>query len=126
MDDPPRGPDGTLDPDVSEEELASEIDDPVPSFGYEHNRVVGLGGSAGSIQSLQRFFKTMSPTSGMSFVVILHLSPEHDSALSDVLQRETSMPVKQASDGEKVLPDHVYVIPPAKHLSLSDGHLRLT
>jgi len=68
----------------------------------------------------------MPPDSGMAFVIVMHLSPEYESALSQVLQTCTSMPVDQAVDGQEVRPNHVYVIPPAKHLSLADGHLRLT
>src|SRR3954466_9720431 len=105
-----------LAPDVSEEELGTQLDNVVPSAGYQMTRVVGLGGSAGSIQAMQRFFQAMPAHSDMAFVVVLHLSPEHDSALSQILQKATSMPVTQASGGEEVLPNHVYVIPPAKHL----------
>jgi two-component system, chemotaxis family, CheB/CheR fusion protein len=124
--DSPPEPGVILDPDVSEEELGSQIDDPIPTQSYEAVRVVGLGGSAGSMVALQRFFEAMPSSSGMAFVVVLHLSPDHDSVLSEILQRSTRMPVTQAQDGQRVLPDHVYVIPPAKHISLADGHLRLT
>jgi two-component system CheB/CheR fusion protein len=115
-----------LDPDVSEEELGSEIDNAIPTRSYDALRVVGLGGSAGSIVALQRFFEVMPSNSGMAFVVVLHLSPEHESMLSEILQRSTKMTVTQAEDGETVLADHVYVIPPAKHISLTNSHLRLT
>src|SRR5215207_6467545 len=123
--DPPP-PGVILDPDVSEEELGSAIDNSIPSQSYQALHVVGLGGSAGSIAALQRFFEAMPSTSGMAFVVVLHLSPEHDSLLGEILQRSTSMPVAQARDGEPVLADHVYVIPPAKHLTMTNSHLRLT
>jgi two-component system CheB/CheR fusion protein len=98
---------------------------PNAGSGALAQRVVGLGGSAGSVLALRRFFELMPADSGMSFVVILHLSPEHESVLSEVLQRVTRMPVVQATQGQAVLQNHVYVIPPAKHLSLLDGHLRL-
>ena len=116
----------TLDPDVSEEERANDLDNVVPTYGYRLTRVVGLGGSAGGIQALRSFFAVTPPRTGMAFVVVLHLAPEHESILSEVLQKATSMPVEQAKDGQRVEPDHVYVIPPGKHLSLSDGHLRLS
>src|SRR5207253_1387210 len=64
--------------------------------------------------------------SGMVFVVILHLSPAHASTLPDLLGHATSMKVKQASDGEKVHANHVYVIPPGKYLATVNGHLKLT
>ena len=122
----PLANDGALAPDAGEEELAQETDDSVPSRSHRLTRVVGLGGSAGSIHAMQRFFEAMPNDSGMAFVVIVHLSPDHESSLSDILQRSTGMPVEAATDSCKVEPDHVYVIPPGKHLSLTHGNLRLS
>jgi two-component system, chemotaxis family, CheB/CheR fusion protein len=106
--------------------MTQTYDQPLLNVGSAGGRVVGLGGSAGSVLALQRFFETMPADSGMSFVVILHLSPDHESVLSEVLQRVTRMPVMQAVDGQQVERNHVYVIPPARLLSLLDGHLSLT
>lgn len=113
-------------PDFVEQDLPEEIDNIVPSRGYNMTPMVGLGGSAGSLQALTEFFKAMPPDSGMVFVVILHLSPAHESAMAEVLSRTTDMPVVQAVDGQKVEPNHVYVIPPAKYLVTVNGHLKLT
>jgi two-component system CheB/CheR fusion protein len=115
-----------LDPDVTEEELGEQIDNIIPSRGYRAPRVVGLGGSAGSIKALQTVLGQMPCDSGMAFVVVVHLSPQHDSVLSEVLQRTTQMKVVPANDGERVLANHVYVIPPGKHLTMIDSSLRLT
>ncbi|MEO7933990.1 MAG: PAS domain S-box protein [Chthoniobacterales bacterium] len=113
-------------PDCVEQEAVDEIDNIVPSYGYQMLPMVCLGGSAGGIQALREFFEAMPAESGMVFVVILHLSPEHESTIADILQRSTKMRVKQANDGEKVEANSVYVIPPGKHLTATDGHLRLT
>lgn len=112
-------------PDLAEEESSDQIDTAAPARGYNTLPVVGLGGSAGSIEALQRFFSAMPPDSGMCFIVILHLLPEHESRLAQVLQRCTSMPVAEAQSGQRVEANHVYVIPPGKHLTMADGHLRL-
>ena len=88
--------------------------------------VVGLGGSAGSIDALKTFFSYMSKDSGLAFVVVLHLSPEYESLLAGVLQKWTVMPVIQVSEPIKVEANYVYVIPPRKHLLMADGHLILT
>jgi two-component system CheB/CheR fusion protein len=87
--------------------------------------VVGLGASAGGIRAIEKFLEHMPPDSNLAFVVILHLSPEHESNLPSLLQRKTSMPVLQVKEQIKVEPNHVYVIPPAKHLAMEDGHIRL-
>jgi two-component system CheB/CheR fusion protein len=114
-----------LRPDGGEEALADEIDDIVPSYGYRKVPVVGLGGSAGSIEALQTFFATMPPHTGLAFVVVIHLAPDHDSALTEVIQRCTRMRVVQVQDTLTVEADSIYVIPPAKLLQSDDGELKL-
>jgi two-component system CheB/CheR fusion protein len=88
--------------------------------------VVGIGASAGGIQALQEFFQRVSNDSGMAYVVILHLSPDHDSRLAEVLQITATIPVTQVTQREKIEPNHVYVIPPNQNLAITDGHLALT
>ena len=113
-------------PDLIEEIHADEIDNIVPTHGYHQMPVVGLGGSAGSIQALKTFFQALPAGGGMAYVVILHLSPDHTSTLPELLQATTAMPVRAAQDAEPLEADHVYVIPPGKHLLVVNGHLRLT
>ena len=92
-------------PDSCEEVFQDEIDNIIPTRGYQMTPMVGLGGSAGSIQALAKFFQAMPTDSGMVFVVILHLSPTHESTMADYLSRSTTMPVVQAEDGQKVEPE---------------------
>jgi len=102
-----------------------DIDNIVPTHGYNELPVVGLGGSAGSIPALTSFFRTVPANPGVAFVVVVHLSPEHDSALDDVLRRATSMPVVQVRGSTRVEAGTVYVIPPRKVLRVFDGSLQL-
>jgi two-component system CheB/CheR fusion protein len=88
--------------------------------------VVGLGGSAGSIPAFREFFRNVPADSGMAYVVILHLSPDYDSRLAEVLQGSTPIPVQQVRESVKVEPNHAYVIPPNKSLSLRNGTLLLS
>ena len=111
--------------DVVEQESGEELDNVVPTRGYRLIPTVCLGGSAGSIQALIEFFRAMPPDSGLVFVVVLHLSPEHASTLADLLSQHTAMPVVQAADAMVVEANRVYVIPPGKHLLSVDGHLKL-
>lgn len=85
--------------------------------------VVGLGASAGGIESLLRFFGNMPVDCGMAFVVILHLSPRHESNVDQIIQRVTSMPVLQVNTPVPIEKNHVYVISPAIHLEMVGGHL---
>src|SRR5688572_10716752 len=86
--------------------------------------VVGLGASAGGIKALQEFFSKMPPNSEMAFVIILHLSPEHDSNLAEIIQSQTAMSVAVVNETLKVEPNRVYVIPPNRHLEMVDGVIR--
>jgi two-component system CheB/CheR fusion protein len=87
--------------------------------------VVGLGASAGGIEALQRFFEQMPAENGMAFVVVLHLSPVHESSIAQILQTKTKMPVSQVSETVAIEKNHVYVIPPAKDLLMNDGVLQV-
>ena len=88
--------------------------------------VVGLGASAGGLQVLLGFFERMPATSGMAFVVILHLSPDHESNVAEILQRVTRMPVVQVNAPTGIEANHVYVIAPSHDLSMNDGQLVLS
>lgn len=88
--------------------------------------VVGIGASAGGIAALREFFRNVRTDSGMTYVVILHLSPQHESNLPALLQSQTFLPVTQVTEPIKIEPDHVYVIPPAKYLAMKDGTIQLT
>ena len=82
--------------------------------------VVGIGASAGGIEALQEFFREVPADSGSAYVVILHLSPDHDSQLAQVLQHTALMPVTQVTEQVTIEPNHVYVVPPNKLLRLED------
>jgi len=83
--------------------------------------IVGLGASAGGIAALQQFFLHTSAELDAAYVVILHLSPDHDSRLAEVLQGATPMPVAQVTGAVTLAPRHVYVISPSRNLK-AEGH----
>ncbi len=87
--------------------------------------VVGIGASAGGLKALLTFFENMPADCGMAFVVIMHLSPKHESNADKILQKVTRMPVLQVTKPLPIERNHVYVIPPAMDLSMNDGYLRL-
>ncbi|QEI08644.1 PAS domain S-box protein [Pigmentiphaga aceris] len=87
--------------------------------------VVGIGASAGGLTALRSFFEHMPADCGMAFVVIMHLSPKHESSVDRILQQVTAMPVMQVIEPVPVEKNHIYVIPPALDLTMNDGYLRL-
>jgi len=85
--------------------------------------LVGIGVSAGGLAALTRFFENMPAANGMSFIVILHLSPTHDSSADQLLQRATSMPVTKVTATTLIEKEHVYIIAPNSQLLMNDGYL---
>ena len=87
--------------------------------------IAALGASAGGLEALENFFRHMPPDTGIGFIVVQHLAPDHKSALSELLARHTEMRVEQARDRARVEPNHVYIIPPNAALTIEDGRLRV-
>lgn len=87
--------------------------------------IVGIGASAGGLEALQSFFEYCPDSTGMAFVIVQHLSPDYKSLMPELLSRHTSMPVTEALNDEKVLPNHIYMIPGRKNIIIEDGILKL-
>ena len=88
--------------------------------------VVGVGASAGGLEAFTEFLLATPPNTGMAFVLIVHLPPDRNSLMAEVLAKRTRMPVRQIEDGMAVEPDHVYVIRPGHTLTIGNGRLHLT
>jgi two-component system, chemotaxis family, CheB/CheR fusion protein len=88
--------------------------------------IVGIGASAGGLQALRTLFSGMPPNPGYACVVVVHLAPDHESRLVELLQPYTQMPVQQVRKTVPLKPNHVYVIPPNANLNSIDTHLRLS
>lgn len=88
--------------------------------------VVGIGASAGGLEPLKVFFDSLPQKTGTAFIVIVHLSPEHKSSMAELLQPHTSLKVIQVNEKVAINPDHVYIIPPNKILTVGDDHLELS
>ncbi|RFZ81346.1 chemotaxis protein CheR [Mucilaginibacter terrenus] len=87
--------------------------------------IVAIGGSAGAFPSFEKFFTHMPADSGMAFVIIIHLDPDHKGQVAELIQKFTSMPVVEAFDGIAVEQDKVYIIPPNKDMGIHNRKLLL-
>jgi two-component system CheB/CheR fusion protein len=89
--------------------------------------IVGIGASAGGLAAFENFFAAISDntTPGMAFVLLQHLDPNHKSMLTELIGRYTRMPVYEVKDGMVVQPNHVYVIPPNRDMTIEYGTLQL-
>ena len=87
--------------------------------------VVGIGASAGGLEAFILLLRHLPTDTGMVFVLVQHLDPARDSALSDILSRATSLSVREVTGDQPIEPNHVYVIPPNAKLTISDSVLKL-
>jgi len=94
--------------------------------GSSELTLVGVGASAGGLDALTRMFESVSDAAGLAFVIVQHLSPDHTSALAEILSKKTSLPVHQIEADETLRPGHIHVIPPGRYLSIEGDTLRLS
>ena len=66
--------------------------------------VVGIGASAGGLEALTRLLTHLPATTGMAFVLVQHLDPNHESRMCNLLSRHTVMPVEDASHWARIEP----------------------
>lgn len=92
--------------------------------GHPPAPIVAIGASAGGLEPLQAFLSNCPNDSGLAFVVMQHLPPTGDSALSEILARSTNMPVEPITDGMSVRADRVYVLQPNASLKLDSSTFR--
>jgi two-component system, chemotaxis family, CheB/CheR fusion protein len=87
--------------------------------------IVGIGASAGGLETLGVFFSQVPEGADIAFVVIQHLSPKHESMMAELLAKHTHMPVRQIDDGVKVSPGCVYLNPPNKNVAVFNRRIHL-
>jgi two-component system, chemotaxis family, CheB/CheR fusion protein len=104
--------------------LAAEPAPPVESAPFP---IVGIGASAGGLAAFEAFFSGMpaQADSGIAFVLVQHLAPDHKSMLVELVKRYTRMQVFEVEDGMRVLPNCAYIIPPNRDMALLNGTLHL-
>lgn len=114
-------------PERPKSKRAARVSSPSPTGSGTEQRplVVGIGASAGGLEAFKSFFAKMPSGSGLAFVLVQHLNPDHKSILTELIARQTTMAVSEAADGIPVRPDTVFVIPPDATLTISEGRLRV-
>jgi two-component system CheB/CheR fusion protein len=87
--------------------------------------VVGIGASAGGLNAYIDLIKNLTGDTGMAFILVPHLSAEHESHLVDILSRYTALPVAEVQQGTRPEPDHIYILPPNRRMTMRGGVLIL-
>ncbi len=109
-------------PEPNAKEMVTGITDESEKLHF----VVGVGASAGGLDSLEKLFRNMPDHTGLAFVVIQHLSPDYKSMMVELLSKYTRLAIKHAEDGMQVQPNTVYLIPPKVSLKISGRKLHLS
>jgi two-component system, chemotaxis family, CheB/CheR fusion protein len=87
--------------------------------------IVGIGASAGGLEAFTQLLAGLPLDTGMAFVLVQHLDPDHESALTHILSRATRMPVGEITHNQPLKANQVYVIPRDTNLSIVESLLKL-
>ena len=90
------------------------------------SHIIAIGASAGGLEALESLFDALPDDLGCAFVVVQHLSPDFKSMMDELLKKQTNMPTHQATEGETLLADTVYLIPAGKLMRVTDGKIYLS
>ncbi len=112
---------------TSQQDPGHTGDAPSPEPQQARFPIVGIGASAGGLAAFEAFFCGMPAGAdpGMAFVLVQHMAPDHKSMLTELVRRYTRMQTFEVTDGMKVQPDCVYIIPPNHNMALLGGVLHL-
>lgn len=88
--------------------------------------IAGVGASAGGLEALKTMLDHTPSDTGISFVIVQHLSPNHKSFMTELLSRHTEMEIIEIHDHMKVESNKVYILPPKHALTIQGHRLRLT
>ena len=83
--------------------------------------IVAIGASSGGVSALRYLAAALPETLSAAVLVVLHIGA-HRSSLPDLLNSSGPLPAKHAEDGDEVLPGHIYVAPPDRHMVAMVSH----
>ncbi len=85
------------------------------------DRLIAIGASAGGTEALRVVLEAM-PADAPAIVMTQHLPASFSTAFAERLDRHSAMSVREASDGEAILPGHAYLPAGGRHLRvIRDG-----
>lgn len=87
--------------------------------------IIAIGASAGGVSALRSLVSGLSETFPAPILVVLHIGAQ-PSELPRLLSAAGPLPAEHAEDGQPILPGHIHVAPPDRHMIVVDGRLRLS
>lgn len=94
------------------------------SSAQAENFIIGIGASAGGMEAIHELFDH-TPTDGVAYVIIQHISPDHKSFMKELLAKHSKLKIDVAENGMEVVSNRVYVLPAGKNMTIADGKLML-
>ena len=112
---------------------AAHVNDPAAAGRRSSERprgafeIVALAASAGGLHALSQVLAALPQQFSAAIVVVQHLDPRHRSLMAEILAKRTVLPVKQAQEGDPVVPGAALIAPPNRHLLVNpDGTVSLS
>lgn len=87
--------------------------------------IIGIGSSAGGLEAIRLLVAALPPDAPVSYVVVQHMSPHHESLMTSLVSRDTNLEVTDVIDGEIPRRNAIYITPPKADVIFMDGKLRL-
>jgi two-component system chemotaxis response regulator CheB len=85
------------------------------------SRVIAMAASAGGLKALSTILGGLPADFPAAIAIVMHVSPDHQSLLAEILNTRTPLVVRQAQNGEVLCHSSVFVAPPNHHLSVTNG-----
>lgn len=88
--------------------------------------IVGIGASAGGLEASRRLVASIPRNSGLAYILVQHLDPDHSSMMVELLAGHTDLVVLLIAEGMAIEADHLYVIPPGVYITVELGRLHVS
>lgn len=97
----------------------------MPDSDTDNLTIIGIGSSAGGLEAIRSLVAALPPDAPVSYVVVQHMSPHHDSLMTALVSRDTKLEVRDVRDGIKPERNVIYITPPKADVLYEKGRLRL-
>jgi len=87
--------------------------------------IIGIGASAGGLEAIETLLKHTIPIKNTSYVIIQHLNPKHKSIMQDIIQKYTTLQVKEISKNTSIQPNYIYLKPPDKDIIIKNNTIQV-
>lgn len=88
--------------------------------------IVVVGASAGGVDALRAVVSRLPADLAATVLVVMHIPEGGTSFLPEILSRAGPLPAIHPDDRFPLEHGRIFIAPPGRHLSIQDGHLRVT